>query len=89
MGYIRKLGDKKFRIVYDVISIDGKRRQKTETLFGVTKTQAEALLAKRKAAVLVGECTPSADMTMNELFDRFIQSKENRLAASTLQRYEG
>jgi integrase len=89
LGYLRKIGDKKFRIVYDVISIDGKRRQKTETLFGVTKTQAEALLAKRKAAVLAGECTPNADMTMNELFDRFIQSKENRLAATTLQRYEG
>ena len=89
MGYLRKIGDKKFRIMYDVMSVDGKRRQKTETLFGVTKKQAEALLAKRKAAVLSGECIPNADMTMNELFDRFIQSRENRLAASTLQRYEG
>ncbi len=40
LGYLRKIGDKKFRIVYDVISIDGKRRQKTETLFGVTKKPA-------------------------------------------------
>jgi excisionase family DNA binding protein len=30
-----------------------------------------------------------ADMTMNEPFDRFMQAKENRLAATTLQRYEG
>ncbi|MEO6834662.1 MAG: tyrosine-type recombinase/integrase [Candidatus Tumulicola sp.] len=75
--------------MYNVVSTDGKRRQKTETLLGVTRVQAEALLAKRKAAVLAGECTPNADIAMNELFDRFMQSKENRLAATTLQRYEG
>ena len=48
MGYLRKIGDKKFRIVYDVISIDGKRRQKTETLFGVTKKQAEGFSRSAK-----------------------------------------
>jgi hypothetical protein len=32
-----------------------KRRQKTETLVGVTKKQAEAIVAKRKAAVVAGE----------------------------------
>jgi integrase len=88
LGYLRKLGDKKFRIMYDVLSINGTRRQKTETLIGVTKTQALAILAKRKAAVVAGEFTPCADMTMNELFDRFMQTKEGRLAATTLQRYE-
>jgi hypothetical protein len=31
LGYLRKLGDKKFRIMYDIASVDGKRRQKTET----------------------------------------------------------
>jgi hypothetical protein len=41
---------------------------------------------KRKAAVVAGEFTPCADMTMNELFDRFMQTKEGRLAATTLQR---
>ncbi|MGA9019076.1 MAG: hypothetical protein WB438_09110, partial [Candidatus Cybelea sp.] len=88
MGYLRKIGDKKFRIIYDVVSVNGKRQQKTETLVGVTKKQAEAILAKRKAAVVAGEYLPCADMTMNELFDRFMQAKEGRLAATTLQRYE-
>ena len=88
MGYLRKVGDKKFRIMYDVMFVNGKRRQKTETLVGVTKKQAEAILAKRKAAVVAGEYLPCADMTMNELFDRFMQAKEGRLAATTLQRYE-
>ena len=86
MGYLRKVGDKKFRIMYDVVFVNGKRRQKTETLVGVTKKQAEAILAKRKAAVVESEYLPCADMTMNELFDRFMQAKEGRLAATTLQR---
>jgi hypothetical protein len=71
------------------VFVNGKRRQKTEMLVGVTKKQAEAILAKRKAAVVAGEYLPCADMTMNELFDRFMQAKEGRLAATTLQRYEG
>jgi hypothetical protein len=62
--------------MYDVVSVNGKRQQKTETLVGVTKKQAEAMLAKRKAAVVAGEYLPCADMTMNELFDRFMQAKE-------------
>jgi hypothetical protein len=31
---------------------------------------------------------PRVDMTINELFDRFMQAKPSRLAATTLQRYE-
>jgi len=88
LGYLRKIGDKKFRIMYDVVSVNGKRQQKTETLVGVTKRQAEAFLAKRKAAVVAGEFLPFGDMTMNALFDRFMQAKQGRLAATTLQRYE-
>ncbi len=88
MGYFRKIGDKKFRIMYDVVSLNGNRRQEIETLAGVTKKQAEAILAKRKAAVVAGEYLPCTDMTMNELFNRFMQAKEGRLAATTLQRYE-
>jgi integrase len=74
--------------MYDIVSVDGKRRQKTETLVGLTKKQAEAILTQRKAAVVAGEYLPTGDMTMNELFDRFMQSKQGRLAATTAQRYE-
>ena len=38
---------------------------------------------------MTGEVTPNADMTMNELFARFMHTKENRLAPATLQRYDG
>jgi len=45
-------GDSKYRIIYDVLPEDGKRRQKCETLEAVTKKQAEATLAQREAEVL-------------------------------------
>ena len=45
MASIRKLGDKRYRIVYDAPPRNGKRRQMTETLVGVTKAKAEAILA--------------------------------------------
>lgn len=89
MGYFKKIGDKKFRIVYDVPSLSGKRKQKTETLVGVTKRQAEATVAAREAAVLRGEYGSGSDIQMNELFDRFMQVKADRLAPASLHRYDG
>lgn len=89
MGYLKKIGDKKFRIVYNVPSLNGKRRQKTETLVGVTKKQAEATVAARGAAVLRGEYGSGSDIQMNELFDRFMQVKADRLAPASLHRYDG
>ncbi len=88
MGHLRKIREKKFRIVYDVATVDGKRRQRTETLVGVTKAQAEAILAKRKEVARISG-PQGYDMRMNELFDRFMQVKTERLAPNTMQRYEG
>ena len=89
MGYLRKLGKKKYRIIYDLGMAGGKRRQRTETLFGLTKQQAQGLLAKRKNEVSLGELSLRPELQMNELFDRFMRLKSDRLAPSTLQRYEG
>jgi integrase len=89
LGYLRKLGKKKYRIIYDLDMAGGRRRQRTETLLGVTKQQAQALLAKRKNEVSLGELSLRPEVQMNELFDRFMQLKSDRLAPSTLQRYEG
>jgi integrase len=88
LGYLRKLGKKKYRIIYD-LGTAGKRRQRTETLAGVTKQQAQTLLAKRKNEISLGELSLQPELPMNELFDRFMHVKSNRLAPSTLQRYEG
>ena len=88
MGYLRKLGERKYRIIYDLAPIGSNRRQRTETLVGITKQQAEAILAKRKIEVSIGELSLESTLSMNELFDRFMHVKSDRLAPSTLQRYE-
>ena len=52
MGFIKKVGDKRYLIKFNVRPTNGKaRQQKTETLKGCTKKQAEAILAQRKAQV--------------------------------------
>lgn len=89
MGYLRKIGEKKFRIVYNLAPVNGRRRQKTETLLGVTKKQAEAVLVKRQEAAAAADAPSDSEMGMNDLFDRFMQVKSDRLAPTTLQRYEG
>jgi len=86
---IRKLGDKRYRIVYDAPPRNGKRRQMTETLVGVTKAKAEAILADRKRTVTGGQFVADQEMTLNDLFDRFMEVKSKKCAATTLQRYDG
>ena len=88
MGHLKRVGDKKWRIVYDVTPPDERRRQqKTETLSCVTKTQAQAILAKREEAVVTGTYIQE-DITIAVLFERFMQAKAMaRRAATTLERY--
>ena len=88
MGYLKQLGDKKWRIIYDVTPSNGRgRQQKTETLFPVTKTQAKLILAKREEAVAVGKFVTD-DITVSKLFERFIQAKTvAQRAPKTLERY--
>lgn len=88
MGYIRRLGDKEYRIVYDVRPKNGKaRQQRTETLVGVTKTQAEAYLAQCK----VREASKSRlkEVTTTKLFEQFMDSRRAaKRSPKTLERYE-
>ncbi len=88
MGYLKNLSDKKWRIMYDVTPPNGrKRRQKTETLFPVTKSQAKLILAKREEAVAVGKFITD-EITVATLFARFIQAKTiAQRAPKTIERY--
>ncbi|MHB8432297.1 MAG: tyrosine-type recombinase/integrase [Candidatus Tyrphobacter sp.] len=88
MGYLKQLGEKKWRIVYDVTAPDcRKRRQKTETLFPLTKAQAKLVLAKREEAVAIGKFVVD-DITVSTLFERFIQAKTvAQRAPKTIERY--
>lgn len=88
MSSIRRLTDKKYRIVYNVPS-NGKRKQKTETLAGVTKKEAEAIYAQRMKEVSDGKyAAPNGGMTCDDLFVRFMKSRARLCAPSTLQQYE-
>ena len=90
MAKPKHLGVKKYMIVYDVPPQNGKaRQQKREILRGVTKREAESFLAKRMESVARGEYTADADMTMSDLFDKFMTHKAKRLEATTLDRYNG
>lgn len=88
MGYLKQLGDKKWRIVYNVTPPNGRRRrQKTETLFPVTKAQAKLILAKREEAVAIGKFIVD-DITVSTLFERFIQAKTvAQRAPKTIESY--
>lgn len=86
MGCLKRIGDKKYRIVYDLPS-NGKRKQKTETLNGVTRPEAEAILAKRKAQVSSADYA-FEEITISTLFVRFMQSRETaQCSPKTLERY--
>jgi len=88
MGSVKRLRDKVYRIVYDLPSADGKRKQKRETLYDVTKPEAEAALAKRKELAKHGQPAHNPDLTVGNLFDEFFQVKRRTLSASALERYE-
>ncbi len=76
MGFIKKLGDKRYLIKFNVRPINGKaRQQKTETLKGCTKKQAEAILAQRKAQVDSGTYIQE-QITVAMLFDVFMAAKK-------------
>jgi integrase len=89
MGSVKRLRDKVYRIVYDIPSAYGKRKQKRETLYGVTKPEAEETLAKRKAQAKHRQAVRYPNMTVAELFGEFFQIKRRTLSASALERYEG
>ena len=94
MGYLKRYGDKKYRIIYDVLRSNGKRRQRRETLTGVSKKQAEAILAEREAAILAQrKALENGDQAKDEvtlvtLFEAFLRQKEGQKEETTVRRYE-
>jgi integrase len=88
MGSVKRLRDKIYRIVYDIPSMDGKRKQKRETLYNVTKAEAEETLAKRKEQARHRQGVRNPNMTVADLFDEFFQVKRRTLSTSALERYE-
>lgn len=94
MGYLKRCGDSKYRIQYDLVPTDGKRRLKRETLEGATKKQAEAILAQREAEVLTQRKAlengdqPRDEAVTSDLFDLFLNQKRSSKEDNTIRRYE-
>lgn len=91
MGYLKPLGEKRFRIVYDLPLQNGKRKQKTETLENTTKKAAHATLAAREATVSKGLYSGDETTTFGDFFVTFMKKKreaQKPRAATTLQAYE-
>lgn len=89
MGSVKRLRDKVYRIVYDVSNRNGKRKQKRETLYNVTKSEAEETLAKRKERAKHRQGLRNPDISVAELFGTFFEIKRRTLSASGFERYEG
>lgn len=88
MGYLKKLGKGRYRIVYDLRPENGKRRQKTETLKVKNDKEAQAILARREESVQNGEFVYDDDVNVSMLFAKFMEKKKNRLSPHSFQRYE-
>jgi integrase len=94
MGYLKRCGESRYRIIYDLASENGKRRQKRETLEAVTKKEAEAILARREAEVLAkrkalenGD-TPKDEIELALLFEQFLSEKRRQKEENTIRRYQ-
>ena len=80
MGSVKRIKDKTYRIVYDIPSADGTRKQKRETVYNVTKAEAEATLAKRKEQARTSQYVRDKNFTIADLFAEFFQVKEQNLS---------
>jgi integrase len=91
MGCLTSLGNKRFRIRYDVLPENGRRRQRTETLENTTKKAAYAALADRESKATRGFYSGNDTTTFGEFFDTFMTKKreaQKPRAASTLNGYD-
>lgn len=85
---LKRIKDKTYRVIYDVPT-NGKRKQKCETLYNVTKAEAEAFLAKRKAEAKLGQNLRDPNRTIDDLFAEFFNVKRRSLSVAGFERYEG
>ena len=84
MGYLKRIGPRRYRFAYEGPRIEGKRQQQTGTFYDLTKTEAEAELAKLEAQARDGDHVRNPNLTFSELFSEFMEKKKPpALAIST------
>jgi integrase len=85
-GSIRECSPDVWLIVYDLPSVNGKRRQRKERL-NAKKADAEKYLRKRVAEVESGQVTDGDRLTFDDLCERYLKASEDRVEATSLQWY--
>ena len=88
MGYLKRVGPKRYRYAYEAPRVKGKRQQLTGTFYDLSKTEAEAKLAKLEAEAHDAEHVCNPNLTFGELLADFMAQKKPVLAVSTFERYE-
>lgn len=88
MGYLKRVGPKRYRYAYQGPIINGKRKQLTGTFYDLSKTEAEAKLAKLEAEARDGEYVQNPNLTFGDLLAEFMKHKKTTLAVSTFERHE-
>jgi integrase len=86
-GSLRELGEKRFRLGYDVNAPGEKRRQRTEVFYG-TKSAAKLRLASLVEAARRGGVAGDDAITFEELASRFLEAKGVSREATTCALYE-
>jgi hypothetical protein len=87
MGYLKRVGPKRYRYAYEGPRVNGKRQQLTGTFYDLCKTEAEAKLAQLEAEAPVGEHVSIPNLTLKQLLNEFMEKKKLTLAVSTYERY--
>lgn len=88
MGYLKRVGPKRYRYAYEGPKINRGRQQLTGTFYDLTKTEAEAELAKLEAQARNGEHVKLPNLALHDLFVEFLEVKGRTLEVSTYERYE-
>jgi integrase len=88
MGYLKRVGPKRYRYAYEGPRVKGKRQQLTGTFYDLGKTEAEAKLAKLEAEARDGEHVRNPNLTFRDLLTEFMEKKKVTLAVSTFERYD-
>ncbi len=87
-GSVMRLPSGTWAIMFDQPRVNGKRRQKQESVPGAkTKKDAEAALAKRLAEIAGGTYADTGSLTFNDLADRYLQARKRRVEDTSLALY--
>ncbi len=81
----RKNGKEQYKIVVSFTDANGKYRQKSKVAYGA----AEAKDEERRLRLQITESIPDSKMTVQELYEEYINSKKHEIRATTMQKTQG